>query len=246
MEVLDTGVIGIYKIPKNLVELEVLLKEHTKLLIEEIINEEKLDKEKVMEGLKEFSELVVGMSYQMIPEETDETKKRGRKPLIAKLDDWRMAKSKDDLESFSVSKLKNILSENGISATGTKSVLVERVWILSNSLNSASESKNVLPLAKKRGRPPKTETASITTKTIDTLDKNVESLSMDDLNPSEIELSDETLVDIEIKGKVYKQLIETNWLFSFEKEILDWAGYLEDDEIITFKPKPNVIERMMS
>ena len=62
------------------------------------------------------------------------------------IDNWESAESKDSLKSLKSESLKNILSLKGLSITGSKQVLMDRVWgIISGTVSQNSESTKKAP-----------------------------------------------------------------------------------------------------
>ena len=131
------------------------------------------------------------------------TKRPRNKSAKSKITDFTEATSQDELKPYKMSDLKKILEENDLPISGSKTVLINRVWGINHP-----EDINETP-KKKRGRPAKSK--EINTVEIDP-EEQVEEHELDMDNMDTIYIKDGVQVESSDGADTYKML-EKKYLF---------------------------------
>ena len=147
-------------------------------------------------------------------------KKAPKSSKKAKLTDFNDAQSIEDLKSFTISKLKTILEENELPISGSKKILMARVWGINHPDEAPIETK------KKRGRPSNTKTPN-----------TVESGGNDNVEECELDADKMPTIFVETDGKILDESTETSknykllkdkFVFQEGNEEMDFKGIVED------------------
>lgn len=189
------------------------------------------------------------MKNKTVKLKTPEKAKKPKKAKVEKITDYREAEKLDDLKGFKLEELKNICTENNIATSGSKLILMNRVW----SINHPEDSKEELP--KKRGRKPKessSENSNKEKKPRQSKKKEqkaeptkIEEPNEEEENSSQPELDPENMEDICIdedgnvadSGRNLK-VFEKKWIFEDDDESMEFVGVLEDEDKVTFLDEP--------
>lgn len=225
IEVKKSSEYATLNIPVKLDEIETSIaniKEHLKRFIEEASEKFNIPLEEALKCIPDNIELppiAIQPPKKEVKNKTTKssTIKSPKKPAQVSsnkltIDNWDSAVDKVALKSLKIESLKNILSIKGLSITGTKTVLIDRVWnLLDKDSNEISSTKE----PKKKGRKPKSKTKKSV--------KNDTSIVEDSDNEQE------TIVNINCKNKDNVEYLVEN-----SSEIL----YINKDTMSAYS-KPN-------
>ena len=130
MEVKKTGIKEKIIIPKDIDEISEFVNKKAEELINQISKDykRKLTKKVISQCLEEFKINYFHFIFTKYKETTKETIKETIK------DNWINIKSKDELTKYTVVNLKSFCQEVGLSQTGIKGVIIERLWNYIKSL----------------------------------------------------------------------------------------------------------------
>ena len=173
----------------------------------------------------DFSEIV----EKCLPEQPsiELTKREVQKPVKkskkSKITDFADAKILEVLKSFKIGELKSILEENDLPISGSKTILMERVW----GINHPGEAPN--EVRKKRGRPSNTKTPN-----------TVESSSAENVEECELDADKMQTIFVETDGTIKEDSSETTkdyklfkdkFVFKEGNEEMDFTGIIENDRV---------------
>ena len=136
------------------------------------------------------------------------------KKKTEKLTDYTKAQTLEELKVFKVKELKDILASKNLPITGSKTVLMARVWGILHPDQAPKEEK------KKRGRKKK---APATNNTVIPTTIDIEQ------DTEECELDPEKMPTIEIEGEEYKTFAG-KYVFKEGEEDFDFIGVLNEDK----------------
>jgi len=159
------------------------------------------------------------------------TSTKSKKTKPEKLTDYNKAETIEQLKVFKVKELKDILSSKSLPVTGSKTVLIARVWGILHPDQAPKEEK------KKRGRKKKATTVNNTTIPT-TIDVEPEA--------EECELDPEKMPTIEINGEEFKTFAG-KYVFKEGEDDFDFIGVLNEDStaIIEMDEHPEELLKLL-
>ena len=199
LEVKQSDIKEKVNVPANKEELEDVLskvKKHLERFANDASKQFDLPLEEVMKCLPTNIELpsttdTVKTKKSKTSKNKDAVKENKLSKQKITLDNWMSVENKDELKSLKTDDLKNVLSEKGLGITGSKSVLIDRVW---NILHPETVEKTE---TKKKGRKPGS--------------KNKNKVIKDNTSLVEDSDNEDTKVDIElVKTNSLEYILENN------------------------------------
>lgn len=160
--------------------------------------------------------------------------KKTTKAKKAKITDFKEATCLEDLKAFKIPELKDICSAHNLPVTGSKKLLMARVWGITHPDEAPKEEK------KKRGRKPGSgKKAPVTVEVEDSAEEMAEEEEFE-LDPDNMEsiylTTDGKVVDKDSDGaKEYK--LKMKFLFLEKEDSFDFAGTVENN-VVTFMEDP--------
>ena len=145
-------------------------------------------------------------------------KKAAKKTLVSFED----ATCLDDLKSFKVPQLKEILEENDLPISGGKTVLMARVWGINHPEDAPVEPK------KRRGRPPKTKTQVVDVETNNAGDTEECELDAEKMADLYVDTDNKRVEEAGDDVTLYK-LFKDKYIFQEGVEEMEFKGQLVED-----------------
>ena len=174
-----------------------------------------------------------------------ETKQKIKKITI---DEWDTANTISELKSLTVGSLKDILSEKGLSITGSKSILIDRVWKINHPdyVNKLGEKSSKSKKKKKSKKQDETSSHFVEDSDDETTSQEDISDLLDNhsktvyLNPENFKISDE------ITEGSYECIFITkkNWVFKNSDETLEYIGIYNGEFVVEGNPPPEILATM--
>lgn len=229
-------------LPKNLKEnFTTQLLEATQKFARAVAAEYNLDLEEVMSCIP--NPLQVGPLPDLKPtkKNTPSPKQDKPKKKSEKITDYKKAETKEDLKHFKLPDLKEILEDNKLPTSGSKPILINRVWGILHPDDSVEEAP------KKRGRKPKNKEASkkevSEISTIENSDEDVEEINID-TNTDNMDTiyfnSDDIVCEKNDESKELK-VLQNKWVFEETEDSIEYLGILEDKNLIKGDPPEELL-----
>lgn len=159
-----------------------------------------------------------------------------------KITDYTKAETIEDLKHFKLPELKEILENNKLATSGSKPVLINRVWGILHPEDSAEEAP------KKRGRKPKDKKTSnpevneiAPNGTNDEKDSDVEEHDIDTDNMDTIYFNDDDIVCEKSEESKELKILKNKWVFEETEDSIEFLGVLEDKSLIRGDPPDELL-----
>jgi hypothetical protein len=166
--------------------------------------------------------------------EKPKPKKASKSKKVA-LTDYTQAQTLEDLKSFKMGDLKAILEENDLPISGSKPILMARVWGILHPDQAPVEPK------KKRGRPAKAKSPSTVTKEPDQEECELDAGKMPDFFVD----SEDAIQDESTDTTTTYKLLKDKYIFMEGTDEMEFKGYVEDGSITWTEDIPDDLLKML-
>jgi len=164
-------------------------------------------------------------SDQPLIEITEPAPKKAKKAKKDTITDYTQAQTLKDLQCFKSADLKAILEENDIATTGTKLILMARVWGIQHPEDAPVESK------KKRGRPSKPKSPN----TVTNSKEDTEECELDPEKMPDFFVDSENAVQpSKTSDTTTYKLLKKKYIFLEGEDEMEFKGFIEEDENISW------------
>ncbi len=185
-----------------------------------------------------------------VKKEKPTVKSEGKSKIT--LDNWESAETKESLKSLKIDSLKNILSLKGLSITGSKQILIDRVWSILHETDAGETTK------KPRKKKSKTKKSTANPNIVNDSD-NEDEVSVkinDDRSKIEIMLEkSSTVIYVDNESLDVYESKETShkttecllipikqWVFKNNENTVEFWGIIVDDKLHECDPPQKLLE----
>lgn len=245
-----------FSVPENIDTVVTYIKEMQQRYAELISEKFNIPLEDTLKFKEENVELFV-KKYSHIASSTvktlkNKTKKTPKSEKIT-IENWQTAVCLSDLKSLKVQSLKDILSEKGLSITGSKSALMVRVWQINHPEYKDTTTDKKVSKKKtknKNNKGIKDDTSSNIVEDSDNEDKSSEDISdLLDNHSKTVYFNDETksISDTQTEGTIECILVtKKNWVFKNSEDTLEYMGIYNGELVVEGNPPSEILATMSS